>query len=297
MLIIQNEFSPGGIQNGLFDLMRNGVASIRICSAYMSMSGSELLFDAIERSAADNDHERVTKTIVTSLDFALTQPEALRFWKDAANSRVLVAGTSLLPGRRLIPQTAFHTKFYLFDRPNGTTGSLISSANLTNRGLTVNSEVAWLQMNHAGAAELNVAWEAVIRPAVPLTDEILDAYSAIRDRIAAAHPTEELEPVPAPPVGPPALYTPFGDAGINPGVYDQMWIQSRGLQGGARTQLELPRGTHRFFGAAYRDYDFERVEHIAEPVLVAGRRRWTDRPLTWHGDNAMERINLPSQAK
>src|SRR3984893_4933786 len=56
------------------------------------------------------------------------------------------------------------------------------------------------------------------------------------------------------------------------------------------------RAVHRFFGAAYRDYDFERVEHIAEPVLVAGRRRWTDRPLTWHGDNAMERINLPSQA-
>jgi HKD family nuclease len=172
MLIIQNEFSPGGIQNGLFDLMRDGVASIRICSAYMSMSGSELLFDAIERNAADNDHERVTKTIVTSLDFGLTQPEALRFWKDAANSRVLVAGTALLPRRRLIPQTAFHTKFYLFDRPDGTTGSLISSANLTNRGLTINSEVAWLQMDHAGAAELNVAWEAVIRPAVPLTDAI-----------------------------------------------------------------------------------------------------------------------------
>ncbi len=75
-----------------------------------------------------------------------------------------------------------------------------------------------------------------------------------------------------------------------------MWIQSRGMQGGAGTQLELPRGAHRFFGARYTDYDFARVEHIAEPILVAGRRRWTDRPLTWHGDNAMERINLPSQA-
>jgi hypothetical protein len=42
MLIIQNEFSPAGIQNGLFDLMREGVASIRIRSAYMSMSGSAL---------------------------------------------------------------------------------------------------------------------------------------------------------------------------------------------------------------------------------------------------------------
>lgn len=121
MLIIQNEFSPAGIQNGLFDLMREGVASIRICSAYMSMSGSALLFDAIERNAADNDRGSVTKTIVTSLDFGITQPEALRFWKEAENSRVLVAGASLLPRRNLIPQTAFHTKFYLFDRPDGTT--------------------------------------------------------------------------------------------------------------------------------------------------------------------------------
>jgi hypothetical protein len=69
-----------------------------------------------------------------------------------------------------------------------------------------------------------------------------------------------------------------------------------GLQGGARTQLELPRGAHRFFGATYEGYDYRRVDHIAEPVLVAGRRRWADRPLTWHGDNAMERINLPSLA-
>jgi hypothetical protein len=62
MLIVQNEFNPAGIQNGLVDLMRNGITAIRICSAYMSMAGSELLFDAIKRAA---NHQRVTKTIVT----------------------------------------------------------------------------------------------------------------------------------------------------------------------------------------------------------------------------------------
>ena len=30
--------------------------------------------------------------------------------------------------------------------------------------------------------------------------------------------------------------------------------------------------------------------------MVSGRRIWEDRPLTWHGDNRMERLNLPSQA-
>ena len=62
------------------------------------------------------------------------------------------------------------------------------------------------------------------------------------------------------------------------------------------TARTTARGTHRFFGAVYQDYDFDRVVHIAEPVLVSGRRTWHDRPLTWHGDNAMERINLPSKA-
>lgn len=102
--------------------------------------------------------------------------------------------------------------------------------------------------------------------------------------------------MPQPEIGPVRQYIPFADAEVDPGTCNQMWIQSRGIQGGAGTQLELPRGAHRFFGAAYEGYDFNRVEHIAEPILVSGRRTWRDRPLTWHGDNAMERINLPSLA-
>ena len=88
----------------------------------------------------------------------------------------------------------------------------------------------------------------------------------------------------------------MADAGIDPSSYDQMWVQAHRLSGGARTQLELPRGSHRFFGPAYEGYDYERVEHIAEPSLVSGQRMWRNRPVTWHGDNRMERINLPSAA-
>lgn len=47
MLIVQNQHAPGGIQNALFDLMRDGLESVRICSAYISTAGSELLFDGI----------------------------------------------------------------------------------------------------------------------------------------------------------------------------------------------------------------------------------------------------------
>jgi hypothetical protein len=173
---------------------------------------------------------------------------------------------------------------------------MIGSANLTGRGLTINSEVAWLETRHDDADQVNEAWNEIIIPAEPLTDDILSAYRALRDSIAVRNLTEELEPPPRPRIGPLTNYSPFGDVRIRPERYDEMWIQSRGLQGGARTQLELPRGAHRFFGATYQGYDYRHVDHIAEPVLISGRHRWTDRPLTWHGDNAMERINLPSLA-
>ena len=296
MFIVQNDLRPGEIQNAMFDLMRGGISRVRVCSAYMSMIGSEILFDGICRSATRGDHEGVSKIIVASLDFGLTDPAALRFWNDTTNSRVLVAGASLLEQGNLVPETAFHPKFYLFDMLDGTIASLVGSANLTNRGLTTNSEVAWSEGEHRQVESINAAWDAAVRPAVPLTPEILDQYQALRNRITREWPPDELEPIPAPAVGPPGEYRPFREAVPDPGAYNQMWVQSRGMQGGARTQLELPRGAHQYFGAAYDDYEFERVDHIAEPVLVSGHRTWDDRPLTWHGDNAMERINLPSRA-
>ncbi len=296
MFVVQNEFHPTTIQGALLDLMRGGVSSVRACSAYITLSGSEILFDGISRSAVDGRPQDVQKTIVTSLDFGLTDPAALRFWTRSANCVVLVAGVEQLQIGSLIPRSAFHPKFYVVGRPNGTVGTLVGSANLTNRGLTINAEVGWLEAQHGQPQQVYETWAAAIRPAVALTPEILEAYAALRRRIPNEYPTGELEPVPPPPIGALRQYIPFADANIDLGAYNQMWIQSRGMQGGAGTQLELPRGAHRFFGAAYQDYDFDRVEHIAEPILVSGRRTWRDRPLTWHGDNAMERINLPSAA-
>ncbi len=296
MFIVQNELRPAEIQNALFDLMRNGIDSVRVCSAYISMAGSEILFDGISRAALHGEHERVTKTIVTSLDFGITDPTALEFWRDMRNCQVLVAGASRLEQGSIIPYAAFHPKLYLFGRANGTVGGLVGSANLTNRGLTINSEVAWLEMEYEQPDQVNHAWETAIQPAIPLTAEILETYRAIRIPVFRENPIQELEPIPEPQIGPLGQYLAFGDADIDASIFGQMWVQSHGLQGGARTQLELPRGAHRFFGADFRGYDFDRVDRIAEPILVSGRRVWNDRPLAWHGDNAMERINLPSVA-
>lgn len=296
MLVVQNELQPGAIENALFDLMRNGIESIRVCCAYISVSGSEILLDGVRRSAARRNYEQVDKTIITSLDFGITDPDALALWRDVPRSRVFIVGAGLLEQGNLVPQVAFHPKLYVFDKPEGAIGSLVGSANLTNRGLTVNTEAAWAEPVHANAAPVNAAWDVMTHGAVPLTPDILAAYRALRRRIPRERTVEELEPVPAPAIGPLRAYTPFAEAEIDPGAFSQMWVQSRGMQGGAGTQLELPRGSHRFFGAAYAGYDYERVEHIAEPVLLSGRREWRNRPVTWHGDNRMERINLPSAA-
>ena len=294
MFIVQNEFRPARMQNALSDLMREGLRSVRVCCAYMSVSGSAILFDSIVRAAPGGQPDEVEKVIVTSLDYGLTEPAALEFWRAKNNCTVLVAGVEQLSRGTLIPQVAFHPKFYIIGKPDGGLATLVGSANLTNRGLSSNAEVGWAEMTHPQPEPVERAWADAIESAQPLTTEILNAYAELRHRMPARPPAPELEPLPAPNLGPLSTYPPFAAATIDPGAHEEMWIQSRGLQGGANTQLELPRGSHRFFGVAYDDYEFERVEHIAEPVLVSGRREWPGRPLTWHGDNAMERINLPS---
>ena len=250
--------------------------------------GSRTLLDAIERSGAHTD---IPKTVVASLDFGLTEPGALRMWHQAG-AEVLVAGTRALDGGTLMPATAFHPKLYVFDRPDGTVASLVTSANLTNRGLTLNSEVGY-QVVAADAEATDRAWRAAIEPAVPLTGDILERYEAQR-KVARERAADETEPVPEPSV-PIGGLVPFGDAGVKVGEHDQLWVQSWRMSGGWAL-LDLPRGAHRFFGVARVDYEAEHVDQIAEPTLVSGSRRWESNPLRWDGGNRMERINLPSKA-
>ena len=48
-----------------------------------------------------------------------------------------------------------------------------------------------------------------------------------------------------------------------------------------------------FFGYEFDDYDDEH-HTLGHPELVVRGESFTDRPLTWHGNNRMERINLPT---
>ena len=292
MFVVQNQLKPAAIQNALHDLMRDGLSRVRVCSAYLSLMGSRMLLDAIERNAPGGDAAKVRKTVVTSLDFGLTEPAALRMWRNL-QADVHVAGTSALDRGTLMPEAAFHPKFYVFDRLDGTIASLVTSANLTNRGLTINSEVGWTAVA-ADAGATDRAWHAAVELAVPLTEDSLRRYEECRT--SARDRADDMAPVPQPSL--PAKPLAFlGDASIDLARYGQMWVQSFEMSGGSGTQLELPRGAHRFFGAAIADYEAKHVDAIAKPTLVVGSREWERCPLRWHGNNRMERINLPSLAK
>ncbi len=67
--------------------------------------------------------------------------------------------------------------------------------------------------------------------------------------------------------------------------------------GGSKNQLELPRGANRFFGFNYSNYGQDDHRLIGVPVLTIGEDSWDNRRLTWHGDNKMERINLPTRSQ
>lgn len=66
------------------------------------------------------------------------------------------------------------------------------------------------------------------------------------------------------------------------------------MSGGSGNQLELPRKASGFFTGSPPKYVMNhRV--VAELTLVHGGRAWDDRRLTWHGNNRMERVNLPTR--
>lgn len=213
-------------------------------------------------------------------------------WQDR-NADVRVAGTTALERGTLVPAAAFHPKFYVFDRPDGTVGSLVTSANLTNRGLTINSEVGWRE-DRADAAATDEAWRTAVELAVPLTDGILQRYAEHRKSTPDRVGGDDMARVP-----PPSQTEQLAAfvAASDPASHSQLWVQSFGMSGGSQTQLELPRGAHQFFGVAQVDYGTDHVGRITEPTLVAGDRVWNSCQLRWHGNNRMERINLPSRAK
>ena len=298
MLIFQNAEVPARMRNALADLVAAGIIDIRVASAYVTLDGANILLNEVENAVGKAAFKAMPKTLVTSFDYGLTEPRALQHWRKLANATVLVAGVNRLLRRSLRPQRAYHPKLYVFGTDPQTCNLLVGSANLTGRGFSVNTEAAWAQQGVA-RADANEAFAKACSETAALTDDLLATYTALR-RARPPPPqfAQEAQPVapPAPVAG--AALPLFSDAietgAINPAAFTAMWIHSEALQGGSRNQLELPRGGHRFFGFVFDQYDRRNNLPIGELVLRSGGRVWGDRRLTWHGNNRMERMNLPT---
>jgi len=301
MLIVQTAAEPASLRNALVDMVASGVIDIRVASAYVTLGGANILLSAVANAVGPAAFEAMPKTLVTSFDFGITEPRAIQHWRALSNASVFVSGAQKLAQGSLMPQRAFHPKLYIFGIDPQTCSTLVGSANLTSRGFSVNTEAAWVQQG-VQRTDADAAFDKVRFETTSLTDDLLAAYTALRQ---AQPPPPEIEQEPQPVAAPmPVVGAPLRlfrlaieTGAVNPADYAAMWVHGEALQGGSSNQLELPRGGHRFFGFMFDRYDYPNNLTIGQPVLRSGARAWNDRRLTWHGNNRMERMNLPTSAQ
>lgn len=301
MLITQNPEAPAEIRHALIDLAGQDTTEIRIASAYVTHSGSGALLKVIERSLEEEAFAAIPKLLVTSFDFGLTEPLALTSWLKLSNGSVRVVGAEMLQAGSLNPSLAFHPKMYAFRKGNSKFNLLVGSANLTTRGLTRNFEAAWAQEG-VPAVEVDNAFDHISQQSVNLSDDLLTSYKSLRkQRPPPPEIRGEVESVEAPALVSASSLLLFRDAiesgSIRLQNHSTMWVQVEKLQGGSGSQLEMPRGAHSFFGFQFAGHHHQDVQLIGRPNLRSAAHTWQDRPLTWHGNNRMERLNLPTQAQ
>lgn len=290
---------PAAIRHALLDSIPEGSDELTFVSAYTTLAGSQLLISSIGKKFGAAAFGALKKRIVFSLDFGLSEPDALELWANQPNSTVFVAGTGGLKDCALSPAIAFHPKAYLIGSTHSQFGGVIGSSNMTSRGLTINTEAGWAQSDFP-ADSADRLFEDIREDVVALTPALLARYAECRSILSPPPQSEEIAGVPEPEAIDLKKLETFWEAidgGLKPETFKQFWVQINRVEGGSGSQVELPRGANRFFGATFDDYDPTTVVPIVTPTLVAGGAHWSDRTLSWHGDNRMERFNLPTFAQ
>jgi HKD family nuclease len=286
--VLQGPWQPSAVLAALEALMSPTLNELRISVAYTTLSGCKELMprlaDRVEQWSS------IPKTVITSTDFGFTEPEALRHLRDDLGIHVRLAD---------IGGASFHTKVYAFGDDLGFR-AFVGSANLTGAALITNGEAGAVVSFQADPQKLETAWAQLIENSNPLTDESLRNYEERRAK----------RPPPLPPETPVARrdgalatkdLSHFPDAvqagALDPAAFEAMWVEAGSMSSsGSKSQLEIPRRGHRFFGFSFESYDGEQ-RTIGRTLLTASGRVWATQKLAWHGDNKMERFNLPTPAK
>lgn len=96
MLIVQNAATPANMRNAVVDMIAAGATDVRVASAYVTLGGASILLNALADSLTPAAFAAMPKTLVTSFDFGLTEPQALRRWQESGNATVHVSGAQRL---------------------------------------------------------------------------------------------------------------------------------------------------------------------------------------------------------
>lgn len=293
-MIHQSPTTPGTVLQALIDAVGPDTVEYRVAVAYVTGDGAKRLAEGLAAKLGPT-WNNITKVIITCFDFGSTDLAALATLQDEHNFEIRIA--NIQPGGSvpLIGESSYHPKIYLAYGANDDVTAVVGSANLGRRALTVNTEV--VTTTTISRAEADALWTDLLGSSVGLTPELSAAYTAARPTRLTT-PRHPEPPVPAP-IAPTQLDT-FREAveggAVVPTDYEALWVEIGGPSGGSGNQLELPRRAQRFFGYNFNDYDDEH-HTIATPVLRRPPHTSWSRPLTWHGHNKMERINLPTFAQ
>ncbi|MBI4228018.1 MAG: phospholipase D family protein [Candidatus Omnitrophica bacterium] len=297
-LFVQSHHCPSQVLFAFDEVTDPTVQQVRWAVAYSTRRGCERLIQRVSARIGQRQWEKSEKHFVTSLDFGLTEPAAIEFLSALPASRVHIANPHIADGPSLMPGKAYHPKLYLFDAADST-GYVVGSANLTNNALITNTEVVAAGRGQPEGAAWNDIWSELIRDTAPCTAGLLDEYRRkwVRPKKRAVEPDPKPRPLTIRPGAKPVFWDAITTGSILPMAFNHFWIEAGSMpSGGSRNQLELPRGANRFFGFTHATYGNTHIT-IGHPPLTLRRQRWVNRPLTWHGHNKMERINLPTVAQ
>ncbi len=292
MIALQTPVHPGEVLRAITAATPALTSEYRVAAAYVTFDGAKLM--NAELSSTVTNWSTIPKTLITCFDFGTTDPSALEFLQ-AQGFDVRIANLeSEEAGSLSASSSSYHPKVYAATAAN-VVHVVVGSANLTRRALTVNTEA--VTTTPEAEADFATNWKHLVENSVPLTQTLLDDYRAKRPKRRAPVPDEPRVPLPLPAPKTLPVFRDEVEAGqLRPEDYQAFWIQLGGPSGGSGNQLELPRRGNRFFGFDFDDYDLTSVIEIGEPELRNAGRHWNDRKLTWHGDNRMERFNLPTTA-
>jgi hypothetical protein len=298
-IVLQDRQHPGEVLLAFASLVDRSVTSLRVAAAYTTARGCRRLLSLLEDKLGEDSWKAIPKQFITSFDFGITDPDAVELLAAVPNCSVFVADTGALARAALRPGVSFHPKLYVLDK--GARRALMAgSANLTETAFTVNTEVVYTSEDE-DPASVDGMWDALRAQAIPADGDLLTQYRERREALKKERANTVVERDERPPVikiPTPGALPVFGEAiaggDLDPSAFARFWIEAGAMSsGGSFNQLELPRGANRFFGYEFEDYDspHEVIDYLT--LTIAGRA-WDDRKLTWHGNNMMERINLPT---